>query len=101
MYLVFCNVPPNMSRATARRLVTEGWAACVNIIPGVTSMYVWDNEFIEDSEDTLLIKIARERWEAFRDFLTEIHPYSNPEIIAVDPAGVPEAYKAWVRETAG
>lgn len=101
MYLVFCNCPPDSSRAIARQLVNERWAACINVIPGVTSFYLWDGEFIEDNEDTLLIKISRERWTEFEAHLTKIHPYSNPEILAVDPAGVSDAYRNWVRKVAG
>jgi len=99
MYLVICNAPPQDSRALARRLVTERAAACINIVEGVTSFYTWEGKFVEDEEDTLLIKVSDDALEALIERLDELHPYDVPEIVAVEPAQVSEAYADWVAKT--
>ena len=84
------------AREAGRTLVAEGLAACVNILPGMTSLYVWQGKPEEASEVLLLIKTRRERYPALEARLRELHPYEVPEIIAVEvSAGLP-AYLQWV-----
>jgi periplasmic divalent cation tolerance protein len=74
----------------ARALVAERLAACVNRVPGVTSTYRWQGEVHDAAEVLLLIKTTRERFDALRDRLVELHPYEVPELIALDIAdGLP------------
>lgn len=85
----------------ARALVEERLAACVNWLPGVNSTYRWQGEIHEDAEVLLLIKTSRERFDALRDRLVELHPYEVPELIAFEIAGGLPAYLEWIaRETA-
>jgi len=94
---------PDAESATkiARALVEEKLAACVNRVPGIASTYRWQRQIHEDVEVLLLIKTARERFDALRSRLLELHPYDLPELIAVEIAdGIP-AYLDWlVAETA-
>lgn len=89
-------------RATADRIATalvdERLAACVNILPGIHSTYRWQGEVVRDDELLLLIKTTRDRLEALRARLPEIHPYELPELLAVEPADGLPAYLDWVRE---
>lgn len=101
MYLVICTSPADSSKAIARRLVAESLAACVNILPGVTSMYLWDGKFVEDTEELLVIKTAKATFEAMVARLKEVHPYTVPEIVAVDPATVDAGYLEWVLQSCG
>jgi periplasmic divalent cation tolerance protein len=101
--LVLCTAPPDDALRIARALVERRLAACVNVVPGVTSVYRWAGAIHEDRESTLLVKTRRALVESLTAAIGELHPYAVPEVIAIglDPgAGNPE-YLAWVRsETA-
>jgi len=88
--------------ATAERiaeaLVGEGLAACVNLVPGVTSIYRWQGVVERSNEVLLVIKTAEGGFAALRDRLIALHPYELPELVAVPiDRGLP-AYLDWVRE---
>lgn len=97
MLVVLCNTPPDHASVIARTLVEEGRAACVNILPGVTSFYVWEGSLCEDAECTLLIKVTRAGFAALEARLVELHPYTVPEIIGLPPETVHGPYAEWVR----
>ena len=101
MHLVLCNCAPADAPGIARSLVEERLAACVNILPGVTSVYVWEGAVQEETEATLLIKVSAARRDALTARLAELHPYDVPEILVLDPdvAASSQAYVAWVRST--
>ena len=96
--VVLCNCSPEEARPLARRLVEEDLAACVNVIPQITSIYRWKGELCDDQESTLLIKTTQERYPALADALERHHSYDVPEIIAIDTAEVSDAYAEWVHE---
>lgn len=81
----------------ARVLVEERLAACVNRIPGVASTYRWQGEIHEDAEVLLVIKTTRERFDALRARLLELHPYEVPELIALDIIDGHAPYLDWLR----
>lgn len=82
----------------ARKLVGEQLAACVQIVPGITSVYHWEEMLRHDEEVLLLIKTSAEAWPLLRDRLAEVHPYDTPEIIAVPVEHASYDYLAWVKE---
>ena len=82
----------------ARTLVTEHLAACVQLVPGLKSVYFWEETAHEDSEVLLLIKTTEGSWPALRDRLAELHPYDTPEILAVPVAHGTYNYINWVQE---
>ena len=96
--VVLCNCSPGESPYIAKTLVEEKLAACVNVIRGVTSYYVWEGEFEEDEEHTLLIKTTAERYPALKVRLQELHSYDTPEIIAIESTDALEDYELWARE---
>ncbi len=98
MRLVLCNCAPKDAQNIARHLVEHRLAACVNILPGVRSVYRWQGELCEDEETTLLIKTRQERLEALQEALVEIHPYDVPEIIALPIKEGHAPYLQWVIE---
>ena len=85
-------------RELARTLVGERLAACGNVIPGVTSVYWWEDELEEASEVLLILKTTRERVETLVKRVSEIHPYDVPEVLALRVERGLEAYLSWVRE---
>ncbi len=77
-------------------LIEQQLAACVNILPGVTSVYRWQGKVESANETILLIKTTMARYPALEAAIKAQHPYELPEIIAVPiNAGLP-AYLAWV-----
>lgn len=103
MRVLLCNTTPDDAPRLARALVEQGLAACVNIIPAVTSVYRWKGEVTHDTEATLLIKVAAERVEAVRDAIIELHPYEVPEVVvlSVDADRSHRPYVEWVRAESG
>lgn len=85
----------------AATLVSEGLAACVNEIPGLTSTYVWQGQLHRDAEVLLLIKTTGNCLPAVEARLKTLHPYELPELIALPISGGSAAYLDWVRQNAG
>lgn len=80
----------------ARALVGEGLAACVNVVPGVRSIYRWKGELCDDAEVLCVMKTRAERFEALRARAVALHPYEVPEIIALPLAAGHAPYLAWI-----
>ena len=85
------------ARRIARTLVEERLAACVNVVPGVTSIYRWEGELQEDAELLLVAKTSEALLPALAERLAVIHPYALPELVALTPSGGSERYLDWVR----
>lgn len=97
--LVLCTVPDQQTgRELAGKLVQHKLAACVNILPGITSVYTWQGEVEEESEALLLVKTTQARYPELERQLQAWHPYDVPEIIATDINAGLSAYLTWVNE---
>jgi periplasmic divalent cation tolerance protein len=96
-YLVFCTCPVgDPAKSIAESLVRERLAACVNILPGLVSVYAWQGAVESSEEALLLIKTERESYPRLETRLRELHPYELPEIVAIDIArGLPD-YLNWI-----
>jgi periplasmic divalent cation tolerance protein len=81
-----------------RALVSERLAACAQVVPGLTSIFVWEEMLRHENEVLLLLKTTTEAWPALRDRLAELHPYDTPEIIALPIEHACYDYATWVRE---
>jgi periplasmic divalent cation tolerance protein len=81
----------------ARALVEEGLAACVNVVPGVRSIYRWEGAVQDDSEVLLIAKTREALLPALTARVEALHPYDVPEVIALPIAGGSPAYLAWLR----
>ena len=96
--LVFCTCPDaETARRIADSLVEQHLAACVNILPGMTSVYRWKGEVHLDQEHLLLAKTRRERLDELKVHVVMQHPYELPEIIAVEIVAGLDAYLSWIR----
>lgn len=93
----FCACP---ERETAERiasaLVGERLAACVNVLPGVSSLYRWQGKVERAEETMLMIKTVSGRLDALSARVAQLHPYELPEVIAVEAAGGLPACLDWV-----
>ena len=80
----------------ATALVSEMLAACVNIVPGITSVYHWQGELMRDQEWLLLAKSRRDVLDELIRRVQELHSYDLPEVIALPLAGGSQAYLEWI-----
>lgn len=95
--LVLTTCPdPATATALAEALVTERLAACVNILPGVRSVYTWKGQTESATEQLLIIKSRTDRYSAIQERILALHPYELPEVIAVPIADGLPAYLAWI-----
>lgn len=96
--VVLCNAPADRAEEIARRVVERRLAACVNVVPGVVSLYTWKGTVERDQESTLLIKTRVARVDALTEAIRDIHPYDVPEVIAVPvlPGLGEPSYREWV-----
>lgn len=85
----------------AKILVQERLAACVNLVPGLRSIYRWQGAVSDEEEILLLMKTTRERVDGLRDRLHELHPYEVPEFVVVEIASLGEKYGDWLRGSVG
>lgn len=100
--LALCSCPDEATaRSLATGLVERKLAACVSLLPGVSSVYRWEGRVREDAEVLLLIKTTREGFPQVRDHLVDAHPYELPEVIAVPVAQGYEPYLDWVVGSVG
>ena len=80
----------------AREMVERRLAACVNVVPGVSSTYRWQGAVQTDREWLLVVKTRRDRFEAVRAAIRELHSYEVPEIVMLDIADGDATYLAWI-----
>ncbi|HYS25062.1 MAG TPA: divalent-cation tolerance protein CutA [Vicinamibacterales bacterium] len=84
--------------AFARVLVTDRLAACVNVLPPMTSLYRWKGAIEEDSERQLVIKTTADRVAALQARFNELHPYELPEFIVLG-ADASAPYLEWLGQS--
>ena len=80
----------------ARALVEKRLAACVNVIPGIRSVYRWKDAIEDEEEVLLLIKTSRGLLEELREEIERLHSYEVPEVIALSVVDGSERYLAWM-----
>ena len=85
--------------AAAKVLVGEKLAACVNVVPGISSTYMWDEKIETAAEALAIIKTTADAWPALEHRLAELHPYDTPEIVALPAERVLAAYGEWVKNS--
>ena len=97
MLIVLCTFP---DAETARRICSEiisaNLAACVNLVPGVESIYRWEGKIEQASEVLAIFKVSKAGFSDLEKYLLEKHPYDTPEILSIAPDQVSESYLKWV-----
>ncbi len=95
-YILFSTIDDKNGEKIAKRIIEKKLAACVSIIPNITSIYRWEGKIVKDSEKLLIIKTTAQKLDELRHFIKEHHPYELPEFIAVPiEYGLPE-YFMWL-----
>ncbi|MDH3315423.1 MAG: divalent-cation tolerance protein CutA [Gammaproteobacteria bacterium] len=98
--LVLCTCPDmGTAKDLAKRLVASRLAACVNILPGLTSVYEWKGAVETESELLLLAKTTQKRYPALESTLRAAHPYELPEIICVPIVAGLSGYIEWIENS--
>jgi periplasmic divalent cation tolerance protein len=85
----------------AEALVTDKLAACVNVVPGVKSCYVWEGKLTWSNEVLLLVKTTRGRFDQLQDRVKAMHSYSVPEIVGVTIEDASDKYIEWIDRSIG
>ena len=100
--VILCTCP---DEGTASRLagglLEEQLAACVNILPGIRSIYRWQDAVSDDAEVLMVIKSLASRFEAVETWLQKHHPYEVPEVLALPAEKVSADYMAWIEANVG
>ncbi len=91
-----CTCPPDKAEQIARELVRRRVCACVNVVPGLISVYEWEGAVARDAEALLVIKTRADRFADLEAAVAELHPYEVFELIALPVARGNAAYLGWI-----
>jgi len=94
--VVLITAPKGKGEELAEFIVSRRLAACVNVVGGVRSFYWWKGELVKDDEDLLIVKTTRGALQRLVDEVKRVHPYSVPEIVALDIVDGNPDYLEWV-----
>jgi periplasmic divalent cation tolerance protein len=95
--MCYCTCPDAaVARRIAEMLVEEGVAACVNLVPGLVSIYRWQGAVEAADEVLLLAKTDRAHYPALEAAIRREHPYELPEVVAVCIAAGSPQYLEWL-----
>lgn len=97
--VLFCTVPNEEVASKVAHVLVEGkLAACVNIIPGIVSVYSWKGEICRDNELLCVIKSQGRLFEKIEAAIRNVHPYEVPEIIALPIIQGHAPYLNWIHD---
>jgi periplasmic divalent cation tolerance protein len=96
--VVYVTAPAEEAPQLARTLVDERLVACVNIVPGLRSIYWWQGIVEDEPEVLCIMKTRNNLFEALRDRVRELHSYEVEEIIALPIVAGNPPYLDWIQE---
>jgi len=88
----------DLGRKISIDLVETGLAACVNVVPGIRSIYRWKGKVCDEAELLLIVKTTLEAFEEVRERIRQLHTYEVPEILAIPVTAGDSDYLAWLDE---
>ena len=97
--LIYSTFPsPEAAEAVGRELVDRRLAACVNILPGMTSIYRWEGAVARDSEAVMIVKTRGSLAERVIEVVKARHSYTNPALVVLPILGGSPDYLRWLCE---
>jgi len=100
--VAYCTCPDQTTaERIAETLVAERLAACVNIVPGLTSVYRWQSQVRRDAEVLMIIKTRGVVYSLLETRIRELHPYEVPEIVALPIQAGSAPYLLWLNDNTG
>ncbi len=97
--LIYSTFPsPAEAERVGGALVDRGLAACVNIFPGMTAIYVWQGARQREVEAAMIIKTRAELAPQAIAEARKLHPYTNPALVTLPIAGGSEDFLRWIAE---
>ena len=97
LVIVYSTFPgPAEAQAAARGLVEAGLAACVNMLPGMSSIYAWKGAVETAEEGVFLAKTRARLAEAVMAAIAAVHPYETPALTVLPLAAAGRAYGEWI-----
>jgi periplasmic divalent cation tolerance protein len=84
------------AEAAGRALVERRLAACVNILPGMTSLYRWEGKIERAEEAVMIVKTRASLADTVSDAVKELHTYDTPAILVMPLESVEKSYLAWL-----
>lgn len=98
--IVLCTINDfNQAKEISKIIIEEKLAACVNIIPKISSIYFWNDEIVEDDEYLMIIKTRRNLFKELKLKITQLHPYDVPEIISLNIEDGSKLYLDWIKNS--
>lgn len=86
----------DIAEKLAEGLIEGRLAACVNIIPGLTSIYRWQDTVEKTEEFQLIIKTRLGLQREVAEFIRQNHPHDVPEVVCVPIWGGNDSYLDWI-----
>lgn len=80
----------------AREIVARRQAACVNIVPGIRSIYRWKGKICKDGELLLIVKTLEDELEGVQETIRELHSYELPEILSFSVSHGERRFLDWI-----
>jgi len=96
IYTTFAN--EDDAQHMAAQLVADKLAACVNILPGATSIYRWEGEIKKEEEAVMLVKSRISRKARLLQRIGDLHPYATPAIFVITGDAHGEDYWQWLKD---
>ncbi|XP_043859391.1 protein CutA-like, partial [Dromiciops gliroides] len=98
--VVFVTCPNDkIAKTIARSMVEKRLAACVNLVPQITSVYEWKGKIEEDNEVMMMIKTQTALAPSLTEFIRSVHPYEVVEVIALPVQQGNLPYLNWVKDS--
>ncbi len=91
---------PDVAQAKTfgEKMVTQGLVACVNILPHMHSIYLWEGALEESTECVMLLKTRAELSDALEARLHALHPYDVPAFLVMPIAHTSQGYGDWLHD---
>ncbi len=102
MIIVYTTFPTeNDATIVGNELVGQKLAACVNMFPGMKSIYRWEDAIETGNETAMLVKTRKDLQARVLEAIAAKHPYAVPALIVFEPRHVAAPYLDWLRNQTG